>query len=115
MIQQLIALVVVLAILARLGWQFYKEQIPKSQFILWIVFWFIAGLSVIFIKSIDQLANHLGFSSSGIQLLLYLAILIILYFIFSFRLKIARLEKDITTLTRHLALTSEVKKSKDVD
>ncbi len=112
MIQVFIALVIVLFFLLRLGWQFYKDQIPKNQFIFWLIFWFAVGLLVIFIKSIDQLALRLGFSSSGIQLLLYLSVAIIFYFIFRLRLKVARLDKDITNLTRHVALSSSSEKKK---
>lgn len=104
MLQELLALAVVLFFLLRLGWQFYKDQIPKSQFIFWLIFWFGTGLLILFIKSIDQLAVRLGFSSSGIQLLLYVAVAIIFYFIFRLRLKVASLEKDITKLTQATAL-----------
>lgn len=104
MLQELIALAVILFFLLRLGWQFYKDQISKNQFIFWLIFWFIAGLLVLFIKSIDQLAARFGFSSSGIQLLLYVAVAIIFYFIFRLRLKVERIEKDITKLTQTLAL-----------
>jgi hypothetical protein len=112
MIQQLLALVFILFFLVRLGWQYYHDQITRSQFILWLIFWFVTGLSIIYIKSIDQLAKRLGFSSSGIQLLLYFAVVIIFYFIFRTRIKLAQMEKDITKLTQHLALnkSSEHKK-----
>jgi len=112
MIQEILALAVVLFFILRLGWQFYKDQIPKSQFIFWLVFWFGTGILIIFIKSIDQLADRFGFSSSGIQLLLYVAITIIFYFIFRLRLKVARLEKDITKITQAVALNTATEDSK---
>ncbi|MCX6792978.1 MAG: DUF2304 domain-containing protein [Candidatus Falkowbacteria bacterium] len=115
MFQELLALAVVLFFLVRLGWQFYKDQIPKNQFIFWLVFWFVTGLLVLFIKTIDQLAARFGFSSSGIQLLLYVAVAIIFYFIFRLRLKVASLEKDITKITQAVALNTVVENSKKYD
>ncbi len=104
MMQELIALVVILFFLSRLGWQFYHDEISRSQFIFWLAFWFIAGALIIFIQSIDQLAARLGFSSSGIELLLYVAVAIIFYSVFRLRLKMEKMEKNITELTRSLAL-----------
>jgi len=106
MLQELLALAIILFFLIRLGWQFYKDQIPKSQFIFWLIFWFVTGLLILYIKSIDQLAARLGFSSSGIQLLLYVAVALIFYFIFRLRLKVARLEKDLTKINQALTLNS---------
>jgi hypothetical protein len=111
MFQEFIALAVIVFFLLRLGWQFYKDQIPKSQFIFWLSFWGVAGLLLIYIRQIDQLAARLGFSSSGIQLLLYVAVAVIFYVIFRLRLKLAQMEKDITELTR-LAAISERDKNK---
>lgn len=111
MIQEILGLAVILFFILRLGWQYYKDQIAKSQFIFWLFFWFLGGLLVIFVKRLDDLALSLGFSSSGIQLLLYVAVVVMFYIIFRMRLKIARLEKDITELTRSVAV-SLLKKDK---
>jgi len=113
MLQELLALAIILFFLIRLGWQFYKDQIPKSQFIFWLIFWFVAGLLILFIKSIDQLAARFGFSSSGIQLLLYVAVALIFYFIFRLRLKVARLEKDLTKINQAITLSSATDNHKD--
>lgn len=112
MLQELVALAVVLFFLLRLGWQFYKDQIPKGQFIFWLIFWFVTGLLILFIKTIDQIALRFGFSSSGIQLLLYVAVAIIFYFIFRLRLKVERLEKDLTKLTQATAINHAAERYK---
>ncbi len=103
MFQEIIALVVVFFFLSRLGWQLWHEQIPRGQFFFWLCFWLISGVLIIFLKQIDILAARLGFSSSGIELLLYIAVAMIFYFIFRIRLKIERMERDITQLTRENA------------
>ena len=104
MFQELLALLIIFLFLARLGWQLHQKQIPRGQFIFWLIFWLIGGVLIIYIKSIDIFVARLGFSSSGIQILFYIAVAIIFYFIFRLRLKIERMESDLTTVIRLLAL-----------
>lgn len=68
---------------------------------------------VIFIKDIDNFVAQLGFSSSGIQILFYIAVAIIFYFIFRMRLKMEKIESDLTVITRILALRSPHNKTSD--
>jgi hypothetical protein len=106
MIQELLALIVIFLFLGRLGWQLYKQQIPRGQFIFWLFFWLTGGVLIIYIKEIDTFVAQLGFSSSGIQILFYIAVAIIFYFIFRMRLKMEKIESDLTIITRLLALQS---------
>ncbi len=104
MLQKILALFVIALFLGRLFWQKQKKQIGVNEFIFWLVFWFGAGFLILALKQIDQLALRLGFSSSGIEILLYLGIVILFYFIFRLRLKIEKIEKDITKIVRKIAL-----------
>ena len=106
MFQELLALLVIFLFLGRLGWQLYKQQIPQGQFIFWLFFWLTGGVLIIFIKEIDVFVAKLGFSSSGIQILFYISVAIIFYFIFRMRLKMEKLESDLTEITRLLAFRS---------
>ncbi len=115
MIQELLALIVIFLFLGRLGWQLYKQQIPRGQFIFWLVFWLIGGILIIFIKEIDTFVAQLGFSSSGIQILFYIAVAIIFYFIFRMRLKMEKIESELTVVTRLLALRSPHNKNSDTN
>ncbi len=115
MLQELLALAVIFFFLFRLGLQLKRGQIPKGQFIFWLCFWLVGGILVIYLKEIDTFVARLGFSSSGIEILLYIAIIIIFYFIFRLRLKVERMENDITTLTRIISLRDgeDSKRSKE--
>lgn len=115
MFQELLALLIIFLFLGRLGWQLYKKQVPRGQFIFWLIFWLVGGLLIIYIKEIDVLVARLGFSGSGIQILFYIAVAIIFYFIFRMRLKIERMENDITVLTRLLALKSPHLQNKETN
>ncbi len=107
MLQEYIALAFILFFLGRLGWQLYKDQISKSQFLMWTLFWFIVGILIIYIHAIDSFTTKLGFSSSGIQLLFYIAVVLLFYWVLRLRLTIEKMSKEITELTRSQALANK--------
>jgi hypothetical protein len=106
MLQQLIALFVILVFIVRLVWQKRKERINKTEFFFWFFFWGLAGLAIVFIREIDKLAAALGFGSRGIDILLYLVVIVILYLLLKYRLRLAKIEKDVTELVRQQAINN---------
>lgn len=104
MIQQLIALIFILLFVVPLFKKKQKKQIGENEFIFWLLFWGLGALAIIFIRQLDQLLESMGFSGSGINFLLYLAVLSLFYLIFKLRLKISKLEKDLTDLVRAISL-----------
>jgi small membrane protein len=103
MIQQIIGLIIIIFFIYRLIRQRKRNEINGQEFIFWIIFWVIAALAVVFIKGIDILVASLGFSGSGIEVLLYVGMVISFYLIFRLRLRQAKIEKDITLIIRNLA------------
>ena len=69
----------------------------------WQIFWLIAAMSVLFLKKIDILVAGMGFSGSGIEVLLYMAVAVLFYFIFRLRLRLEKIEKNITLIIREIA------------
>ncbi|MDP2708445.1 MAG: DUF2304 family protein [bacterium] len=104
MLQQAIALIIIALILARLFWQKQKKYISLNEFLFWLAFWLLAALLIASLKFIDRLVADLGFSGSGIEVLLYLSIAGLFYFVFRLRLKLEKIEKDITEIVKHIAL-----------
>jgi len=104
MFQKLLALFVIFLFLARLIWRKKKKEISINEFLFWLIFWIGAAFLILGLKQIDQLAIQLGFSSSGIEILLYLGIIILFYFLFRIRLKMEKMEKNITKIVRAIAL-----------
>ena len=104
MLQQIIALIIIAFFLARLYWQKQKNHIGLNEFVFWLIFWILAALLIIGLKFIDQLVVYLGFSGTGIEVLLYLSVAVLFYFIFRLRLKLEKIEKDITKIVKHIAL-----------
>jgi len=104
MFQRILALIIVLFFLSRLFWQKRKKQIGANEFIFWLIFWCLVGVLIFNLKQIDRIVAFLGFSASGIDILLYLGIAVLFYFIFRLRLRLEKMEKDITTIVRNMAL-----------
>ncbi|SRR6056297_283755 len=107
MLQQIIALIIIAFFLARLFWQKQKKQIQGGEFLFWLLFWLLAAFAIISIKEIDLLLKNLGFSGSGIEVLFYLAVIILFYLTFKIRLRQEKQEKEITRLTRQRALENK--------
>ncbi|MEI7452056.1 MAG: DUF2304 domain-containing protein [Candidatus Falkowbacteria bacterium] len=104
MIQQLIAIIIIAFFISRVFQQKKKNEIGKNEFTFWLGFWTIAGLAIVFIKTIDKAVMFMGFSGSGINFLFYIAVMMLFYLIFKMRLRIVKLEKQITDVVREVAL-----------
>ena len=107
MIQTIIAVVIILWFLGKLLWQKKNQKINKSEFIFWLCFWFLTLILIFSLKQLDKLVAGLGFSSSGIQVLLYLAVAVLTYFIFRIRMRLSVAEKNIVKLSEQLALNKK--------
>mgnify|MGYP001090966561 CR=1 FL=1 len=117
MLQQLIALVIITFFLARTFWQKQKGVIAAGEFIFWFSFWLLAALAVILLKWIDRLVAGLGFTASGIDVLLYVGFAFLFYILFRVRLRQEKLEREITKIVRTLALSGDrdEEKNKKID
>lgn len=104
MLQQIIALIFIAIFIWRLFQQKNTKQIGSNEFILWLSFWLLGALAIIFIRFIDKALISIGFSGSGINFLLYLAVISLFYFVFKLRLKLSKLEKNLTDLVREITL-----------
>lgn len=102
--QQIIALLIIIFFMFRVFWQKKKQEINTQEFLFWQFFWIAAAVAIISLRSIDRFVAGLGFSASGIDVLLYLAVAALFYFIIRLRLRLARMEKDITKIVRDISL-----------
>lgn len=104
MTQQIIAFAVIIVIIVQQSLLYRRDAIAKSEYYFWLYFWLIAGVVILSLDRIDFLVAQLGFSASGISVLTELAVAVLFYFIFRLRLRIAKLEKDITRIVEAIAL-----------
>lgn len=107
MIQQIIALIIAFYFILRLIWQKQKNKISRGEFVFWLFFWILVIAAILNLKWIDAFVASLGFSSSGIDVLLYISIVILIYFIFKLRLRLEKIEKDITKIVRAISLNNK--------
>ncbi|MFA5051117.1 MAG: DUF2304 family protein [Patescibacteria group bacterium] len=111
MIQQIIALVIILFFVSRLFWQKKNKEIGGNEFIFWLVFWILAALLIIFLKQVDSFVAALGFSGKGIDVLFYLSVVVLFYLVFKLGLKMEKIEKDITKIVRKISLNDKEDKN----
>lgn len=109
MIQQILALIIIAFFLIRLVLQKKQGKIKNNEFFLWFVFWILTGMAIIFLKEIDRLVALIGFSGTGIQVLLYAGAAVLFYLVFRLRLRLEKIEKDITEIVRNIALNNKQK------
>ncbi|MFA5420698.1 MAG: DUF2304 family protein [Patescibacteria group bacterium] len=104
MIQQIIAVLLILLFFSKILAQWKKKTITNNEFAFWSIFWGLGIIIIIMIKPIDRLVLEMGFSSSGISLVFYMSVMILFYLIFKMRLRILKLEKNITDIARKITL-----------
>lgn len=104
MTQIILAIVVIGFFLAKLFWQEKKGEISKNEYSFWLVFWLAALVIVLSLKFLDKFVAQLGFSASAIQVLLYLSVAVLFYFIFRVRLRLDRMDEQLTKLVEELAI-----------
>ncbi len=104
MIQQAIALAIIAIFIWSLNTQRKKNKIGNNEFVFWLIFWCLGAIAVLLIRQIDKFTNFLGISS-GINFLLYIAAIVLFYLIFKLRLTIAKLDANLTELTRKITLS----------
>lgn len=87
--------------------QFRSGDIRLLGFIYWLAFWFAAAGIVIWPDATFVIANKLGIGR-GADLVVYLALVILFFSVFRLMAGVERQKREITELTRTLALQTNV-------
>jgi len=103
MVIQIIATVIILSIFLQLIRKILKDKASLTKIVFWVLFWGIA-LVVIWLPKeiIDSLGSIFGVGR-GIDVLVYLSIVLLFYFNFKQVERMDKLEKDITRIVREVA------------
>ncbi len=103
MVIQYIVTGIIAVILVQLIVRVIKDRTQFFKLLFWGLFW---GVSLIFIwlptNTIDKLGQLFGVGR-GIDVLVYLSVVFLFYYIFRQNEKVGKLEKQITKLVRELA------------
>jgi hypothetical protein len=100
---QIVALVVAVVHIARLLSLWKGRKIPGKTALLWFLIWAAVLFVVFFTPVIDALSRPIGVGR-GIDMVVYISILILFYFTFQLNMKIDKLEREITRLVREISL-----------
>jgi len=103
MLIQLILVLIVAIIIWRLVVRLKAKDITTKQFSGWLLLWLVTLIIIIWPQATVWLANSVGVGR-GSDLVVYLAVIFIVYFLFRLLLRIEKLEKNLTKLVRQEAL-----------
>ena len=105
-IQALLILFFLLAIFKVIG-RYRGHELSLRAVGMWLIFWVVAGVVVLQPNSTAYFAKLVGIGR-GADLVVYCSVVAIFFIIFRLMIKIDRLDRQLTKVTRELAL-------KDVD
>ncbi len=89
--------------LIRTAMQFRSRRIPLVWALSLGVSWMVLGAVALLPQTTDLLAASVGISR-GADLIVYLAIIVLVYIVFRLVMKLQKLERDVTKIVRHTAL-----------
>lgn len=95
--------------ISRVGFRYKNDEIALRELILWILFWGISIIVGIIPNSTNLVAKVFGVGR-GADLVVYFSLIMLFYIVFKLLGRVYRLERDITKLTRYLALRDIEKK-----
>jgi len=106
---QIIILVFIAVVIYKAIKRFIKKEISLWLLVVWIGFWSGVCIIALFPVLIER-AAHLTGIGRGVDLIIYLALLICFYILFKLIVKQQKLEKDFVALVRKVALDKAEKK-----
>lgn len=107
---QIIFIVFFLFAIYKVVARYRAQELTFKEAVLWVVFWIGAGVIVITPNSTFYFAHLFGITR-GADLVVYSALALIFFIIFKLMIRIEKLQRDITLLTRKKTL-DEVKSPK---
>lgn len=86
--------------------KFKNKDISKQEYALWIIFWITVIIATLMPKNIDKIARFAGVER-GADLMVYLSIIVIFYLIFRIFVHLEKIDREITTIARKIALNKK--------
>ncbi len=100
---QIAAVLVAVIHMARIFSLWRQKKAPLKTAVFWFLVWFAVLVIVFATPVIDALSKPVGVGR-GIDLVVYISILVLFYLLFQLHMKIDKLEREITRLVREIAL-----------
>jgi small membrane protein len=109
MLIQLILVAAIILIILRLIIQLKRQRISGGEFAGWIIIWLAAAVVILFPDITSFLAIKVGVTR-GVDLVIYVSVVLVFYLLFKLLMRIEKIERDITELCRRIALDDKEKK-----
>jgi small membrane protein len=100
---QLLASLFILFAMQRIVARFHEARIPRSEVLVWVIFWLIVAGAVWWPEGTDIIANFLGISR-GYELVVASSLAVLFYVVFKLFSHVHQLQSDLTKLVRELAI-----------
>lgn len=100
---QIIVLAFIFFVFLKILKKYREKIISNREMLLWSLVWLLAALLIIWPGTTSFLASQLGIGR-GVDLIVYLALILNLYLIFRLYVRVEKLGKNITELVRKLAI-----------
>jgi len=89
--------------------RFRKKELSKTNLVVWIILWLL-GILVVVIPNVTFYIARVFGVGRGADLVIYLSLAILFLVVFRLVTKTEKLERDITKLSRNIALEKITKK-----
>ena len=100
---QILIIVFALFAITRTIRQFKRGALTRTWLLFWILFWFGTGLVAVLPQTTDVIARFVGVGR-GADVVIYVSLTALFYFIFRLYIKIEQVESEVTHLVRKLSL-----------
>lgn len=105
-ILQILVWVFILFAISRAVLRFREGTLTSKEFIIWDLFWIVAGIVFLFPNITNKIAKILGVGR-GTDATIYVALLVLFYMIFRLYIKLEDLDHNITKIVRAIAINSK--------
>lgn len=107
---QILIIIFAAFVITRILLRLKDNKLTIGEFLLWIFLWG-AVLLVAFVPSVSSLLARVLGIGRGVDLLIYLALLILFYMMFRMIIKLESVQQEITSIVRQVALERGLNKS----
>jgi len=108
---QILALIFSIFALFKILLQVRNNEIGIESAIFWIFIWMLVILIVVFPQTMSYLATLTGVGR-GVDVVIYIAIIMLFYLQYRLYMKIENIEREITLVVREIAILEREKKEK---
>jgi len=108
---QILALIFSIFALSKILLQVKNNEINIESALFWIFIWIMVILIVVFPQTLNYLATLTGVGR-GVDVVIYIAIIVLFYLHYRLYMKIEKIERDITLIVREIAIMKREEKEK---